>query len=113
MQTLTIYHNSRCSKSRETLEILQNQGLEPTIVEYLKTPLDIEQLKALRAHFSLKEFVRTNEAVFKTLGLSLDDEAGVLKAMLDEPKLMQRPIVVYKNKAAIGRPPETVLVLFE
>ncbi|MDF1645525.1 MAG: arsenate reductase (glutaredoxin) [Legionellaceae bacterium] len=113
MQKLTIYHNPRCSKSRETLAILQNQGIEFTAIEYLKTPLDIKQLKALRAHFSLKEFVRTHETVFKTLGLSLDDEQGVLNAMLDEPKLMQRPIVVYQNKAVIGRPPENVLALLK
>lgn len=112
MQKITIYHNPRCSKSRQTLELLQSQGYEPVIIEYLKTPLNAEQLHSLRAHFTLKDFVRTDEQIFKELGLSLDDEAQVLKAMEKEPILMQRPIVTYKDKAIIGRPPEKVLELF-
>ncbi|HHF7353284.1 TPA: arsenate reductase (glutaredoxin) [Legionella anisa] len=113
MEEITIYHNPRCSKSRKTLELLQSQGVEPVIVEYLKTPLSLEQLKNLRAHFALKDFVRTDEAIFKELGLSLDNENQVLHAMLKEPILMQRPIVTYKDKAIIGRPPENLLKLFE
>lgn len=109
MTNLTIYHNPRCSKSRQALELLKNQGLEPNVVEYLKEPLNYEQLTALRAHIALKDLVRTNEKCFKELALSLDDEVRVLNAMTHEPKLMQRPIVVYKNKAALGRPPENVL----
>ncbi|MDF1677575.1 MAG: arsenate reductase (glutaredoxin) [Legionellaceae bacterium] len=107
-----IYHNPRCSKSRQTLQLLQDKGIEPIVVEYLKTPLDMATLLQLRAYFSLKDFVRTNEADFKTLGLSLDDEKAVLEAMVKAPKLMQRPIVVHKGKAEIGRPPEKVLDLF-
>ena len=113
MQQITIYHNPRCSKSRKTLELLQNKGFQPVIIEYLKTPLNQEQLNSLRAHFTLKEFVRTDESVFKTMGLSLDNEAQILQAMLKEPILMQRPIVTYKDKAVIGRPPEKVLDLFQ
>lgn len=112
MTDLTIYHNPRCSKSRQTLEILKKQGLAPVIVEYLKEPLTLETLKTLRAHFALKDFVRTNEPSFKALGLSLDDESSILNAIVNEPKLMQRPIVSYKGKAVIGRPPEHVLTLF-
>ncbi|MDF1684200.1 MAG: arsenate reductase (glutaredoxin) [Legionellaceae bacterium] len=112
MTNLTIYHNPRCSKSRQALELLKSQGLEPTVVEYIKEPLNYEQLTALRDHIALKDLVRTNEKCFKELALSLDDEAGILNAMIHEPKLMQRPIVVYNNKAAIGRPPENVLELF-
>lgn len=113
MQKITIYHNPRCSKSRQTLEILQNKDFELVIIEYLKTPLGMEQLKTLRSHFDLKDFVRTNEHVFKELGLSLDNEAQVLEAMLKEPILMQRPIVTFKDRAVIGRPPEKVLELFD
>ncbi|MBI2784955.1 MAG: arsenate reductase (glutaredoxin), partial [Legionella longbeachae] len=78
MQKITIYHNPRCSKSRKTLEILQSKGFEPVIIEYLKTPLDMEQLHTLRSHFALKDFIRTDESVFKEMGLSLNDEAQVL-----------------------------------
>ena len=111
MPALTIYHNPRCSKSRETLALIQTKGLQPVIIEYLKTPLSYEALVTLKAHFALKDFVRTNEACFKTLGLSLTDEEALLKAMVTEPKLMQRPIVTYKGQAIIGRPPENVLNL--
>lgn len=113
MEEITIYHNPRCSKSRKTLELLQSKGVAPVIVEYLKNPLHLEQLQTLRAHFALKDFVRTNEPIFKDLGLSLDNENQVLQAMHKEPILMQRPIVTYKDKAVIGRPPENVLKLFE
>jgi arsenate reductase len=113
MQKITIYHNPQCSKSRKTLEILQSKGIAPVIIEYLKTPLNLEQLNALRSHFALKDFVRTDEPVFKELRLSLDNETQVLQAILKEPRLMQRPIVTFKEKAVIGRPPEKVLELFE
>jgi arsenate reductase len=110
---MSIYHNPQCSKSRKTLEILQSKGIAPVIIEYLKTPLNLEQLNALRSHFALKDFVRTDEPVFKELRLSLDNETQVLQAILKEPRLMQRPIVTFKEKAVIGRPPEKVLELFE
>lgn len=113
MQTITIYHNPRCSKSRKALELIQDKGFSPVIIDYIKTPLDSEQLHALRACFDLKDFVRTDEPAFKELGLSLDDETTLLRAMLTEPSLMQRPIVTFKNKAVIGRPPEKILALFE
>ena len=112
MQKITIYHNPQCSKSRQTLEILQSKGFEPVIIEYLKTPLDMVQLNSLRNHFALKDFVRTNETIFKELGLSLDNEAQILQAMLKDPILIQRPIVIFKDRAIIGRPPEKVLELF-
>jgi arsenate reductase (glutaredoxin) len=112
MTILTIYHNPRCSKSRETLDILKQQTLDLVIIEYLKEPLSYEQLLALRTHLPLKDFVRSNDPLFKTLTLSLDDEESVLKAMCKAPQLMQRPIVLYQKKAVIGRPPEKVLSLF-
>ncbi|SQG89104.1 arsenate reductase [Legionella pneumophila subsp. pascullei] len=83
------------------------------IIEYLKTPLDLEQLKILRTHLALEDLVRTNENVFKELGLSLDNEAQVLDAMVKEPILIQRPIVTFKGKSVIGRPPEKILELFD
>jgi len=112
-QQLTIYHNSRCSKSRQTLELLQSKGYEPLIVEYLKTPLNLEELKCLRAHFELKDFVRSDEQLFKQLNLSFDREEELLKVMVKEPLLLQRPIVTLNGRARIGRPPEKVLELFK
>ncbi|STX29371.1 oxidoreductase [Legionella beliardensis] len=112
-QDLTIYHNPSCSKSREALDILQNKGLKFKIIDYLKTPLSLDQLTKLRSYFKLADFVRTNEKRFKDLGLSLEKEDELLQVMLQEPILMQRPIVTFKNKAIIGRPPEKILALFE
>jgi arsenate reductase len=106
-----IYHNPRCSKSRQALALLQDNGVQPKVVEYLKNPLTLNQLKTLKAHFDMGDFVRTNEQEFKNLGLSLDDDEVVLKAISECPKLMQRPIVVKGNKAIIGRPPENVMEL--
>ncbi|QRN02584.1 arsenate reductase (glutaredoxin) [Legionella sp. MW5194] len=111
METITIYHNPRCSKSRETLKLLHDKGLKPVIVEYLKRPLSLEQLRALSTHFELKDFVRSGETIFKEWGLSLSDKEKLLSAMHKAPVLMQRPIVTYRGKAVIGRPPEKVLTL--
>lgn len=111
MNQFTLYHNPRCSKSRQTLEILQSHGVSPIIIEYLKSPLNLEQINQLRAHFDLKDFVRNSEPVFKKLNLTLADESKVLQAMVEEPILMQRPIVTCGNKALIARPPEKVLAL--
>lgn len=112
MQELILYHNPHCSKSRKTLELLQEIGLEPTVIEYLKTPLNKNQLSSLRTHFKLEDFVRTNEPIFKEMGLSLADEEQILHAMLKAPILMQRPIATFKGKAIIGRPPEQIFDLF-
>lgn len=111
MNYFIIYHNPHCSKSRQSLSILLNHGIHPVIVEYLKAPLSMEELKKLRLHFDLKDFVRYDEPIFKELNLTLDDEAAVLHAMVKEPILMQRPIVVYGAQAVIARPPERVMEL--
>ncbi len=111
MNVFTIYHNAKCSKSRKALEILQSHHINTVIIEYLKSPLSLEQITQLRAHFDLKDFVRHNEPVFKELNLVLEDEANVLNAILKEPILLQRPIVTYGGKAIIARPPEKVLAL--
>lgn len=113
MQTITIYHNPRCSKSRDTLKLLFDKGLKPIIIEYLKTPLTLDELRALSMHFEFTDFVRSQEPIFKEWGLSLTDEAQVLAAMQKAPILMQRPIVTYRNKAVIGRPPEKVLTILD
>jgi arsenate reductase len=111
MHPFTIYHNPKCSKSREALKLLQSHHIQPVIVEYFKNPLSFEELKKLRTHFDLKDFVRCNEPIFKELKLSLDDEDAVLYAMTETPILMQRPIVTYSEHAVIGRPIENLLVL--
>jgi len=111
--TVTIYHNPRCSKSRATLEMLQERGEEIDIVEYLQTPFTADQLRDLLAKLGLApgEVIRKGEAVFKELGLG---EAGVtddqlIDAMAANPILVERPIVVNGGKAAIGRPIENVV----
>ncbi len=113
MSDITIYHNPRCSKSRQTLELLGNQGVEPEIVEYLKTPPDAEQLAEILDLLGLqpRELMRTNEAEYRDNGLD-DPElsrAQLIQAMVDHPGLIQRPIVLCNGKAALGRPPESVL----
>lgn len=113
MHTFTIYHNPKCSNSRKSLEILHSHNINPTIIEYLKTPLNLEQIIQLRSHFELKDFIRHNEPVFNELKLSLEDEASVLGAMVQEPILMQRPIVMYAGIAVIARPPERILELID
>ena len=95
------------------MEILHNHNINPAIIEYLKTPLNLEQIIQLRSHFDLNDFIRHNEPVFNELKLNLEDEASVLSAILQEPILMQRPIVTYAGKAVIARPPEMVLKLID
>ena len=113
MHTFTIYHNPKCSNSRKALEILHNHNINPTIIEYLKTPLNLDQIIQLRSHFALKDFIRHNEPIFNELKLTLKDETSVLATMLQEPILMQRLIVTYDGKAVIARPPERVLELID
>ncbi|OXY81754.1 arsenate reductase (glutaredoxin) [Oceanimonas doudoroffii] len=111
--SLFIYHNPRCSKSRETLALLQDKGLEPEVIKYLDTPPSADQLKTLLTQLgmaSARQLMRTKEEVYKTLGLAdVTDEKALLEAMVANPKLIERPIVVCNGKAALGRPPEQVL----
>jgi arsenate reductase len=112
---ITIYHNPRCSKSRETLALLQNQGLEPEIVLYLQDPPDAATLKSLLKALGIspRELLRTKEEEYKSLGLAdaaLSD-AELIRIMSAHPKLIERPIVVKGKRAALGRPPEAVLQL--
>ena len=111
--SVTIYYNPRCSKSRATLELLQEKGIEPEIIEYMDTPPDIDTLKKLVEMLGItpRELMRRHEQVFKDAGLDdptfTDDE--LLEAISQCPSLLERPIVVNGDKAAMGRPPETVL----
>ena len=110
---VTIYHNPRCSKSRQTLALLEENGIAPDIVEYLDTPPDRAKLAEILSLLKLqaRDIMRRNEVVYKDKGL--DDktltEDDLITAMLENPILIERPIVVANGKAAIGRPPENVL----
>lgn len=112
-QDVTIYHNPRCSKSRQTLALLRERGVEPRIVPYLEEPPDAATLKALLSALELepRQLMRRKEAAYQDLGLadeSLSTDA-LIKAMVKHPVLIERPIVVTSRGAALGRPPENVL----
>ncbi|UEM38406.1 arsenate reductase (glutaredoxin) [Pectobacterium aquaticum] len=112
--SVTIYHNPRCSKSRETLALLQEHNITPDVVLYLDTPPDAATLAQLIKQLgftSARELMRTKEEIYQQLGLSDTalTEAQLIQAMTDNPKLIERPIVVAQGQARIGRPPEQVL----
>lgn len=112
-----IYYNSKCSKSRATLALLENQGVESQIIEYLITPPSGDKLKSLAKKLGLeiKNLVRTGEPEFKRADIDLDTatEEKILQLLDAHPKLIQRPIVEVAHGARIGRPPDAVLELFE
>ncbi|ASP49729.1 arsenate reductase (glutaredoxin) [Cognaticolwellia beringensis] len=112
---LTIYHNPRCSKSRQTLALIEEQKHEVTIVEYLKTPLSIAEIESLMSllKVSPKDMMRTKEAEFKEQNLANADDKTLIAAMAATPKLIERPIVTDNTRAIIGRPPENVLTLMQ
>jgi len=111
---LTIYHNPRCSKSRQTLALIEENNQEVTIVEYLKKPLDEATIKSILSLLNISpiEMMRIKETEFKEQNLTNADEEQLILAMVNTPKLIERPIVTTENKAIIGRPPENVLTLF-
>jgi len=112
---ITIYHNPRCSNSRGALELLRSRGVEPAVVEYLKTPLDAAQLTALVARLGVpvRALMRSKEDAYHTLGLgdAQRSDAELIAAMAAHPELLNRPIVVTPRGAALCRPPERVLDL--
>jgi len=117
MSTAKIYHNPRCSKSRATLELLNNQHDDVEIIKYLEQPPSVTEIKSLlqQLNTSIRDVLRKNEAEFKTHQFSdpnLSDEQ-LIKLVHQHPKVLERPIVSYNNKAIIGRPPENVLELFK
>jgi len=115
MADVTLYHNPRCSKSRRALELMRAGGVEPQIVEYLKTPLDrdglVELLRALQ--MPARDLLRRGEDEYSELGLAdrLDDEEALVDVLAEHPILMERPIAVRGTRARLGRPPERVLEL--
>jgi arsenate reductase (glutaredoxin) len=114
MSDVTIYHNPRCSKSRQTLELLRENEVEPDIVEYLTAPPSRTELVRILGLLGIeaKDLMRAKEKVFGELGLSTGDDSDTLiDAMVANPILIERPIVVKGNRAAIGRPPEGVLAI--
>ena len=112
---MIIYHNPRCSKSRQTLALIEENNVVPEVVEYLKTPLDAGQIKQLvnKLGVSVRDIIRNKESEFKENNLDdmtkTDDE--IYAVLANVPKLIERPIVVQNDKAIIGRPPENVLSL--
>lgn len=117
MTDYTIFHNPRCSKSRQTLALLEENGIQPTIVKYLDDTLDAATLKTLVKKLGLAkahDLVRNKETDYKTAGLSAESsDDAVITAMMQYPKLIERPIVVRGNKAVLGRPPENALNLLD
>ena len=117
MSSVQILHNPRCSKSRQTLQLLQENGIEPHITEYLKHPLTEDELNAVFEKLgcdSVLDMMRTKEAEFAQAGLdkkNVETRQG-LEAIAKYPKLLERPIVITDNQARIGRPPEAVMELF-
>jgi arsenate reductase (glutaredoxin) len=110
---VVIYHNPRCSKSRQTLQLLHDRAIEPTIVEYLKTPPTAEELKQIVAQLGIspRALLRSREAPYQELNLAnpnLSDD-DIIDAMVKYPILIERPIVIHANQAALGRPPEQIL----
>ena len=113
--SITIFHNSRCSKSRQTLALLEENGVTPEVFEYLKSPSSVEILTSVvtKLGVTVRDIIRIKEAEYKETGLndtSLTD-AQIYDILINTPKLIERPIVINNDKAAIGRPPENVLAI--
>lgn len=112
MAEVTIYHNPRCSKSRETLTLIEDKGIAPKVVEYLKTPPSAAELTAILALLGKapRDLLRKKETAEAGIDPSLPD-ADLIKAMVAHPAVIERPIVLANGKAALGRPPEAVLAI--
>ena len=107
----TIWHNPRCSKSRATLALIEEAGITPTIRRYLDDAPSESEIREVLALLGIpaEKLVRKGEALFKELGLKDADEDTLIKAMAENPKLVERPVVIKDGKASLGRPPESVL----
>ena len=107
----TLWHNPRCRKSRETLALLQDRGVQPTVRLYLKDIPSEAEIIAVRDALGVQAdaMMRKGEAVFKELNLAQTDEATLISAMVEHPILIERPVLIHDGKAVIGRPPEAVL----
>lgn len=109
---LTIWHNPKCSKSRQALEILNEKSVDADVVKYLENTPSKEEIKDVLAklNISARELMRTKEDIYKELGLKDEtDEEKLIDAMVENPKLIERPVVITDKKAVIGRPPEKIL----
>ena len=117
MQDIIIYHNARCSKSRDTLKLLRSRGIEPRIIEYLKEPPDEFELSRILGMLGMTpmELIRTGESVYAEFNVASkkSNPRQLIRAMIAHPILIERPIVVNGNKARIGRPPENVLEILQ
>ena len=117
MTDVTIYHNPNCSKSRQTLELLRERGIEPLVIEYLEEPLDAATLSVILGKLGIEAFdlIRNSEDEFEKLGLAdrRDDRDALVQAMVEHPIIIQRPIVVVGECARLGRPPELVTEILE
>ena len=113
--TVKIYHNPRCGKSRQTLQLLKEQGIDLEIIEYLKTPPNAEELNDILQKLGMepRELMRKKETEYKASGLDDNalDRQSLINGMVNNPILIERPIVVANDKAAIGRPPEAILAI--
>ena len=111
--TVEIYHNPRCSKSRQTLQLLNERGIEPKITKYLETPPDKATLEKILDMLGIepRDLMRRKEPEYKLAALDDPDLSrdALIQAMVDHPRLIERPIVIKDGKAALGRPPESVL----
>ena len=116
MSNITIWHNPRCSKSRNAANLLEERGIEAEVVKYLDTPPSKEEIKEVlkMLGISARELMRTKEEIYKELDLkNIEDEEKLIEAMAEHPKLIERPIVIKDGKAAIGRPIEKIIELIE
>jgi len=111
--SVTLYHNPRCSKSRETLKLLQDRGISPTIIEYLKTPPSVAELTKILSLLGLNagQILRKKETAEAGLDPASLSEAELIAAIVAHPATLERPIVLANGKAALGRPPENVLAI--
>ena len=116
MANVTIWHNPRCGKSRDGVKLLEEKGIDAEVVKYLDTPPTKEELAALLKMLGItaRELMRTKEAIYKELNLKeVTDEDQLIEAMVNNPKLIERPIVIKEGKAAIGRPIENIVDLIQ
>ncbi len=116
MAKVTIWHNPRCSKSRNSMALLEEKGVDAEVVKYLDTPPTKEELKTLLSQLGMnaRELMRIKEDIYKELGLNeVENEEKLIEAMVENPKLIERPIVIKDGKAVIGRPIENVVELLK
>ena len=116
MANVTIWHNPRCSKSRNAVALLEEQGIEAEVVKYLDTPPSKDEIKAVlkMLGMSARELMRTKETLYKELGLKdVTDEEELIDAMVQNPKLIERPVVIKEGRATVGRPIENIMELLQ